>query len=237
MEKSVNFTNNKGNRLSGVLSIPENNFKGLIVIFAHGLGSSKESEKYKDFGRVLNEKNIGILRFDFFGHGESEGQFEDITIDEGIDDVLGAIKFVKSLGFTKIGLVGTSFGGISSIMAATITPDLKFLGLLAPVTIPEELSTLRSNDKDAARLKTSIELDTKNNGHKVAHKIKIPVLIIHGEKDQVVPLDHSQRFCSLLSSCKLEVIKGGDHQLRIPEHYLKVLSLTIDFIQRYSNNK
>lgn len=234
MNKEVFFNNSKGDKLAGVLSLPSEDFKGLITIFAHGLGSSKDSDKYKDFGRLLNERGVGILRFDFYGHGKSEGNFEDVVIDEGVDDVLNATKFVRELGFTEIGLVGTSFGGICSILVASQTPDLKFLGLLVPVSIPEELSALRINDKDAARLKTPIESDTKNNGHKVADRINIPVFIIHAEKDRIVPLEHSKKFCKLLPNCRLEVIKDGDHQLRSPGHYERVLNLMTDFIANYA---
>lgn len=232
MNKKINFTNSNGYKLSGVLSIPHNDYNGLIVVFAHGLGSSKESDKYKDFGKLLNERNIGIFKFDFYGHGESEGLFEDITVDEGADDVLQAIELLKSKGFTKIGLVGTSFGGISSIMAASKDTDLKFLGLLVPVSIPEKLAHLRSTE--TAHLKHPLELDKKNNGHKIAYRIKVPVYIIHGEKDETVPLEHSIKFCKLLPNCKLEIIKGGDHRLRAPHHYKKVLSLMTDFIVSHS---
>lgn len=228
MNKKIVFTNSRKHKLSGILSISTKSHKELIVIFAHGLGSNKESEKYEDFKKLLIKKDIGVFRFDFHGHGESEGKFEDVTINEGADDVDSAINYLKNLGYKNIGLVGTSFGGISSIMAASKNPDLKFLGLIAPVSIPEKLSELRSPETDM--LKKPFHLDKINNGYKIADKIKMPVFIVHGDKDNVVPISHSIEFCKLLSDCKLEIIKGGDHRLRTNGNYERVLKLMSDFI-------
>ena len=227
MEKKVTFASSKGSKLVGIIS-DEDSSKP-IVIFAHGLGSSKESDKYADFQNNLSKHNISVFKFDFYGHGESEGDFSDVTITEGTDDILCAIKLLKMKGFIKIGLVGTSFGGICSIIAASKTTDLKFLGLLVPVSNPEELPDLKHHE-DASRLNYRMNLDSLNNGHKVANKIKVPVYIIHAGDDEIVPVKQSIIFAKLLKNAKLEIVDNADHRMRAPKVYKRVLNLMTNFI-------
>ena len=227
MKKKVTFASSKGSKLVGIIS-DEDSSKP-IVIFAHGLGSSKESDKYADFQNNLSKHNISVFKFDFYGHGESEGDFSDVTITEGTDDVLCAIKLLKMKGFIKIGLVGTSFGGICSIIATSKTADLMFLGLLVPVSNPEELPDLKHHE-DASRLNYQMNLDSSNNGHKAANKIKIPVYIIHAGDDEIVPVKQSIIFAKLLKNAKLEIVDNADHRMRAPKVYKRVLNLMTNFI-------
>ena len=125
MEKKVVFQNLKGDKLAGILS--ETGNKEFILVMAHGFSSNKNTKNFVKLSQRLSDKNLASLRFDFWGHGESDGKFEEITISEAVDDILQAIKCVKELGYKKIGLLGSSFGGISSIMAASKTKDLSFL--------------------------------------------------------------------------------------------------------------
>ena len=83
---------------------------------------------------ILNKNGISTFRFDFFGHGESEGKFEEITTSEAVDDIQNAIQFLKASGYKKMGLVGSSFGGLASIIAASKTNDLYVLALKSPVS-------------------------------------------------------------------------------------------------------
>ncbi|GAH38486.1 unnamed protein product, partial [marine sediment metagenome] len=88
------------------------------MILCHGFSTCKDSYTYVRLEEILNGKGISTFRFDFFAHGESEGEFEDITISEAVDDILNAIRFLKESGYLKIGLVGSSFGGIASVIVA-----------------------------------------------------------------------------------------------------------------------
>lgn len=84
MLQKLTFTNSKGIELAGILSDP-NKTKEVVMILCHGFSSSKGSNTHLTLERLFNEKNIATFRFDFFGHGESRGNFEDITVSEGKD--------------------------------------------------------------------------------------------------------------------------------------------------------
>ncbi len=119
MDSKIFFKNSKGNKLCGIVNNPSKSKVKPIIVLAHGFSSNKNSGTYTVLTERLAKYNISTLRFDFYGHGESEGRFEDITISEAVDDILQAIKYLKLQGYKKIGLMGSSFGGISSIIAAS----------------------------------------------------------------------------------------------------------------------
>ncbi len=95
MSEKIYFLNSKGDKLCGILSNPRTNKNGPIMILCHGIPSSKDNFTSTHLEKLLNEKNIATLRFDLFGNGESEGNFEEITISECIDDIMQAIRYIK----------------------------------------------------------------------------------------------------------------------------------------------
>jgi len=88
MKDKVFFKNSRGNRLCGILSDPTEDKSNPIIILCHGFSSSKNGRTYQALESKLNTEEISIFRFDFFGHGESYGLFEDITTSEAVDDVM-----------------------------------------------------------------------------------------------------------------------------------------------------
>jgi len=249
MQEKIYFSNSKGDKLCGILSNPQTNFNLPVIILCHGFTTSKNSPSYIKFEQIFNNKNIATFRFDLFGHGESEGDFENITISEGVDDILNAIKYSKKKGFSKIGLVGSSFGGIASIMAASKTNDLFVLALKSPVSNYLEREYRRRTKQEIEKWKSEgfvIHMNSRgekrklnysffedyknNNGYEVAKKIKIPVLIVHGDQDKSIPVEQSKKTISILENGKLEIIKGASHYYSNPEYFDKMIKLISDFI-------
>lgn len=247
MKEKVYFKNQKGINLCGILSNPTSKKERPIIILCHGFSTSKNSHTYVRLQEILNNHGISTFRFDFFGHGESGGSFEEITISEAVDNILSAIKFLKELGYSEIGLVGGSFGGIASIMAASRMNDLLILALKSPISNYEEMATKPEENLEEWKKKgykyyisgdgkefklnyTFFEDSKNNNGYEAARKIKIPTLIVHGDKDESIPIEQSKKTASLIKNCKLEIIKGADHRYSSPEHFEKMLNFISKFI-------
>ncbi len=249
MQNKIYFSNSKGNKLCGILSNPTSSFNTPIIILCHGFTTSKDNNTNTKIEQIFNKKNIATLKFDFFGHGESEGDFENITISEAVDDILNAIKYLKQKGFSKIGLIGSSFGGISSIMAASKTDDLFVLALKSPVSnylerdlqekTKEEIEKWESDgfdfyvksDGEKKKLNYSFFEDYKNNdGYEASKKIKIPTLIVHGDKDESVPVEQSKKTANILENCKLEIIEDADHKYSKSDDFEKMLNLISNFV-------
>jgi dipeptidyl aminopeptidase/acylaminoacyl peptidase len=197
----------------------------------------------------LNREEFSIFRFDFFGHGESAGKFEEITISEAVDDVQSAIRFVKDSGYKRIGLMGSSFGGFASLLTAGQSDDLFVLALKSPVSDylglliardhrrnietwrKEGFITVEGADGERLRLNyTFFEDAEKTNGYAIAGYISAPTLIVHGDRDETVPLSQSQKIAALIPDCNLKVIRGADHVYSVPDHFESLLKLISDFI-------
>lgn len=230
MEEKVVFKNSKGDSLVGVLSTPTFNPKNAIVILCHGSDSSKDSNTYLEMENVLKTNNFASLRFDFYGHGESAGKFEDITVSEAVDDILQVIEFVKDRGFKKIALFGSSFGGCASIIAASKTDDLSALILRSPVSDYKNLEISRFTAEELKEWKEKgytykseaggekkmnysyLEDLLKLNEYEAAKNINIPTFISHGDQDSVVPLEQSLRLKNVIRESRLLISKGAKHR-------------------------
>ena len=249
MKEKIFFKNSNGNKLCGILSNPMSKKEKPIIILCHGFSTSKDGRTYVRLEEILNKNGVSTFRFDFFGHGESGGKFEEITTSEAVDDIQNAIKFLKKSGYKKIGIVGSSFGGMASIIEAGKTNDLYMLALKSPVSDYLGMLLNRDNeidikdwkekgfmdvtdvDGERRKLNYSFYEDAKKiNGYESGKKIKIPTLIVHGNEDETVPIEQSKRTTSLIENCKLEIIEGGDHTYSKAEHFEKMLDLISEFI-------
>ena len=105
MEESLTFQDEWGHRVSAILSRPEQP-TAKIVVLCHGFLSNKNSTTNKTLTRTLNDRGLATFRFDFFGQGESEGCFEDVTISLAVGQAQAAIAHVASHGYKTIGVVG-----------------------------------------------------------------------------------------------------------------------------------
>lgn len=249
METKLYFQNSKGNKLVGLLSNSTGDTTRPIIILVHGFSSNKNTKNFVKLAGVLDKQNISTFRFDIYGHGESEGLFENITVSEAVDDILNAIQFLKKQGYSKIGLLGSSFGGISSIMAASKSKDLFLLALKSPVSNYEEkeLITKTPQELDAwkkdgyryyvtgegkkLKLNYTFCLDFKyNDGYKAAPLIQIPTLIVHGDVDEIVPVSQSIKTSKLIPNCKLILIKGANHRYEVNTHEVEMINAFSEFI-------
>ncbi len=250
MKEKITFQNSKGDKLVGILS---DSGSKTILIMCHGFSSSKESRTYVNLEKILNKENIATFRFDFYGHGESDGKFEDITISEAVDDILNAIALMKKKGFQKIGLEGTSFGGIAAILAASKSKNLFVLALKSPLSDVKDkmaedvmdndmkkwkktgFSMYKSSKHGSLRLNYSyIEDGFKQDAYKAAKKITVPTLIVHGDKDDCVPFSQSEKLAKSISNSKLVVISGAGHDYKKKKDYERSLKEIVDFIKYYS---
>lgn len=173
MEKAVSFKNSKGQRLLGILHIPETSGKHPAVICCHGFAGDKIG-KYRlrvRLARSLCEKGFVVFRFDFSGHGDSEGELDDISVVQELDDLECAIKFLKkqpAVDTKRIGAVGHSLGGEIVILEAAKNhfdhgrkafedippqnPEIKAIVLFAPVAdyrkfAPDHMESFEAAEK------------------------------------------------------------------------------------------
>lgn len=201
------FKNSRGLTLSAIFEGKDK--KAPVVVICHGYASSKDSESQLDLRPKLLKAGLSVFTFDFTGSGESRGSIEDLTPNTGIDDLKSA---VANLGKVEFALFGSSFGGYVALRYAIANPLLA-VALKGSVS---DWSSVKSENIDANKMKRFLAEVQRVNLYSEAKNITSPVLITHGDKDDVVPLNQSRDLLKNLGSKnkKLKIIKGAPHIMR-----------------------
>jgi dipeptidyl aminopeptidase/acylaminoacyl peptidase len=222
----------EGQRISGVLHLPDEGSPP-CVIASHGLLSSKDSEKYIAIGQRLSQEGIAMLRFDFRGIGESEGRLEDDTVSRRIADLDSAITYVKSypgMGY-RIGLLGSSLGGYISLIGASMEREIRSVVIWAT---PFHLDDLGSKGTEGNPLPGEAFFKDLPRHRLLPLLPKISnCLVIHGEKDELVPVNQAWEIFHTLGGPKeIHVIEDADHRLTNPSHRQRAIELSVNWFKK-----
>ncbi|WP_454051922.1 alpha/beta hydrolase [Clostridium sp. Marseille-Q7071] len=214
-----------------------------IIIFAHGFISDKRSKgRFPRLVEAFNQCRYNVLTFDFCGCGESDD--DSITVSKEIDDLNSAIKFVKSLGYKKIGLYGHSLGSLiclidTMVLSGALTGPMKYnwSEYFTEEQIKElnEKGYITENITEGIRKQVIIDkqmlMDFElTNQSELMKNIHCPILLIHGNNDEEEKLlcENSKRAMTLLpKESRLEIIDGADHSFL--EYYDTLINLTKDW--------
>ena len=213
------FEDSKGHQLCGILSNSKIDKEKPMIILCHGLHSNKDSYTNIRLEKILNENEISTFRFDFFAHSESEGNFDDTSIDEFVDNILGSIKYLKNLGYSKIGLCGASFGAVAAVIATSKINNILLLALKSP------------GMGQTSRKMMQFKNDFNNKiWFTAGKKIYTPTLIIHGDADKDVELQQGIKLSESIKNSRMEIIKGADHTYSNPKDFEEMIKLISKFI-------
>ncbi len=201
-----------------------------IVVMCHGFGGNMGGPLFDTIASDLLSDGIGVVRFDFNGHGKSEGRFQDMTVLNEIEDAKRVIDWVELQTYAKsVSLLGHSQGGVvSSMVAGQIgAKRINSVVLMAPAAVLRD-DALRGNTMGAmydpwnapeyVQLFGSLKLgrdyiETARDLpiYDVASQYAGPVLVIHGTADRVVPYTYGERYAKELPAAHLKLIHGDDH--------------------------
>jgi alpha-beta hydrolase superfamily lysophospholipase len=242
--QKVNFQNSEGLNLFGALHTPEETTNSAVII-SHAFTASKDRKRLVETAEALANNGITAFRIDFGGCGESDER--EITIKNQVDDLKSAISYLKNKGYDRIGLLGESLGGITSILA--YDESISTMVLWAPVTkskiptliqkeeIKEELNEegyiiFHKEGREFKIPKEYLEERLNVNTKEILQKIKCPVLIIHGDADPTLPISDSKEAMQFLSQeSQLEIVKSKEH---IMDNVLGVvIPKTVSWFNRY----
>jgi dipeptidyl aminopeptidase/acylaminoacyl peptidase len=224
----------EGQRISGVLHLTETK-NPPYVITSHGLLSSKDSEKYIALGEHISREGMGMLRFDFRGIGESEGEEEDNTISKKITDLSAAIDFIRSNSGSgnRIGLLGSSLGGFLSLMKASMDKEIRAVVIWATPLHMDDLGS-RKQEEDYPLPPEAFFEDLPRHRLLPLLPNVSNCLVIHGEKDELVPVEQALGiFNSLGIPKEIHVIGGADHRLTDPSHRRRAIELSVEWFKKY----
>ncbi|MCK5388178.1 MAG: alpha/beta hydrolase [Candidatus Izimaplasma sp.] len=212
-----------------------------IVIFFHGFTGNKNESNFS-FSRqakLFDKNNIDSIRLDYFGSGDSDGQFEDMDFDDLIIQGNLIINYVKSLGYKEIYLEGMSMGGALAIKLTNsdiaklilISPAINMVQLTKNIfdnnlILPNGNADLRSLEL-SRKFQASVE---KVNLFEDIPFLDIPTLIIQGTNDQAVPYENALIVKEKIRNSKLIPVEGCDHLYSSVKYMNILFTNVLEFI-------
>ena len=223
------------------------------VVFLHGFMSDLEGQKPRKILKFCNSKKIGFLAMEYSGHGKSSGKFTKGNISKWTNEVRIAVKRVVKKN--KFILVGSSMGSWISLNQFKFFNNqiLGFLGIGSAPEFLENLMWKKFNNKMKNEIKKNGIYNLKNGNYeypityqlikdgrknKILNKKiknKIYVTMIHGKKDEVVPVSYSKKVLKVFKNAnkKLVIIKNGDHSLSSKRNLSKITKELNNIISNY----
>jgi pimeloyl-ACP methyl ester carboxylesterase len=223
------------------------------LVWLGGFHSDMLGEKAATLHAAAAAAGRSFVRFDYLGHGESGGRFEDGTIGRWRSDALAVI---DQLTEGPIVLAGSSMGGWMALLAALARPDrVKGLVLLAPAPdFTERLMWARFDDAAKAQImnqgfwtsaspydpagypitRTLIEEGRNWNVMDKPIPLQIPVRVLHGGQDEDVPWTHSFELANLLATPDVNwtLVKDGDHRLSRPQDITRMIATVLATVEQ-----
>ena len=225
----------KRGALAGLLHRPSDDPSIPLVILSHGLLSSMASPKFGMLSDSLCRSGMAAVRFDYHGCGDSEGDLYDTTVSGRVEDLYAVIDHV--VGEHRLdgplGLLGSSLGGYVSLLTAQKRPGIKAVCTWAT---PFDLKGLaeHSNHPDLDKLGPGFFEDAKKHDLGASMGGISRLLVLHGERDEIVPEAHAHKIHRSASEPKaLHVIPSADHRFSDPKHRQRAADLSIEWFRRH----
>ena len=207
--------------------------KNPYIIFLHGFMSDLEGDKPKALINYCNKKKIGFLGLEYSGHGKSSGKFTKGNISKWSNEVKKTIK--KIVNKNNFILVGSSMGSwlslnqfkyfqkqIKGFLGIGSAPEFlerlmwkKFSKKIKKELVKKGIYNLKHGDYEYPITYQLIKDGRKNKVLNKKINSNIKVTMVHGEKDEAVPVSYSRKVLRLFPKAKkkLNIIKKGDHSL------------------------
>ena len=221
------------------------------IVFLHGFMSDLDGKKPKSFLKFAKKNKLGFLALEYSGHGKSSGKFTKGNISKWTKETSILIK--KIVKTNKIIFIGSSMGAwialnqfkifkkqIKSFLGIGSAPEFlenlmwnKFSKKMKAETIKNRIYNLKHGNYIYP---ITLQLIKDGRKNKVLNKkinYKINITMVHGQKDEVVPVSYSKKVLKIFKNSrkKLVIIKNGDHSLSSPKHLVmlkKELKLIIN---------
>ena len=245
------FKNPDGKRLAARLDLPLDEKPTAFAIFAHCFTCTKNFNAVVNIDRALSMNGIAVLRFDFTGIGESEGDFSETNFSTNVADLIAASDFLKEAYEAPKLLIGHSLGGAAVIQAAakipsaeavsTIASPAQLLGLFPFINGPrlEQLekdgeTAINISGRDFKIKKQFIEDLRQYRMEEAIRNLRRPLLIFHSPLDQIVSIDNAAKIFTAARHPKSFIsLDKADHLLSNREDSLYVGSVLGAWVAKY----
>jgi len=226
---NVTFENQNGETLSGILDLPTEE-PVAYALFAHCFTCSKNLRAASNIARALNDERIAVLRFDFTGLGQSEGEFADTNFSSNVGDLLAAVDFLdRKHGDVSI-LIGHSLGGTAVLQAAPQVETAVAVVTIGSPAEPTHVARMFGGHEDSLRERGEAEVDLGGRPFLVKQqfvddleqhdvkgtigKLHKALLVMHAPLDNIVEIDNAaELFVAAKHPKSFVSLDSADHLL------------------------
>ena len=208
MKKNVNFENSAGEKLAGILDLPVTP-PHAYALFAHCFTCSKNLNAATNISQALTEAGFAVLRFDFTGLGQSEGEFADSNFSSNVDDLVTAARFLESNYRAPALLLGHSLGGTAVLQAAHDIPSAVAVATVGSPADPAHVGHLLDSARETLRREGVANVNLGGRPFKMKQQflddiqkhpmpeslgtLRKAVMILHAPLDDIVELDNASQ--------------------------------------------
>lgn len=246
----VHFNNREGHKLAARLELPVGGHPVAFALFAHCFTCGKNLAAVGNISRALTQNRIAVLRFDFTGLGESEGNFSDTTFSTNIDDLVSAAEFLEREYQAPQIIIGHSLGGAAAILAAERIASIR---AVATIGAPVDATYVRrlfhdsvANMRESGLAQVSIggrsfslsqqfldDLGPDKVGNVLQHFGRA-LLLMHSPQDEVVGIANAARLYDEARHPKSFItLDGADHLLSRSQDSLYAGTMIAAWASRY----
>lgn len=246
----VFFKNSNNERLAAYLDLPIDGKPHNFALFAHCFTCSKNLKAIGNISKALTQAGIGVLRFDFTGLGESEGDFSDTDFSGNVEDLEVAADFLKQNYRAPTLIIGHSLGGAAALLAASRIDFIKAVVTIGAPSEPEHVKHLFQDSLEEIERngKANVLLEgrpftIKKNfvddllNHTLLEKVKKlrkSLLIFHSPQDITVDIKNAENIYKAAFHPKSFVsLDGANHLLTNKEDSRYVGKVIAEWTSRY----
>lgn len=246
----ITFPGSTGEALSARLELPVHGQPRAWALFAHCFTCSKNVKAAVNITRALSRLGVGVLRFDFTGLGESEGDFADTTFSSNVEDIVAAARFLAAEYESPALLIGHSLGGAAVLQATRSLPDIRAVATIGAPADPAHVRHLVSSAEDEIeeygeavvsisgrdfRIRKQFLDDLEAHpGPELVRSLGRALLILHSPIDEVVSIDNAASLYTQAKHPKSFVsLDDADHLLTKSDDSEYVAGVLAAWASRY----
>lgn len=228
--RTVDFAGSGGNRLSARLELPPGEAYRGTALFAHCFTCSKQLRAVVTISRALARSGLAVLRFDFTGLGESEGEFGDTSFSSNVEDLVAACTYLTDALEAPSVLVGHSLGGAAVLQAAARIPRVRAVATIGAPADPSHVLHLIDEHEEEIRAKGSAQVTIAGRGFRIGRQfledlegssmrtvvggLDSALLFFHSPIDEVVGIENAAQLYGMAKHPKSFVsLDSADHLL------------------------
>ena len=248
--KKVTFEGAFGDQLSARIERPDDQEVTTYALFAHCFTCSKNLRPVTHISETLTDRGIGVLRFDFTGLGESEGDFSDTNFSSNIDDLVEAATFMESQFHAPEILIGHSLGGAAVIQAAHRISSSKAVATIAAPATPEHVKKNFGPDLELIESQGKAEVTLAGRNFTIKKQflddleearmdariknLDRALMIFHSPVDNIVGIDNASKIYQKARHPKSFVsLDDADHLLMDEKDSIYVAEVLASWASRY----